>query len=631
MRCGNIMILIKASHSLRALFLTLCLAICLAPSVSWGDDEEESAELFSAGQELSAATSRIPRPTSRIAENITVITAAEIAALNAHTLAEVLQSVPGIQLEHFMTPTTWSFFSVQGALDTTVLLLIDGIRQNNFQQNMASPHLIPLQQIERIEIIKGAASASWGSALGGVINIITKTPNPEHLAAGLVSGSIGSKFTADSRAELSGSKERIGYYLSAGNIRSDGLSPNTGTNLSNLYGKLVYTLPGNGTATAGISHLNSRSGLDEADTAKWGFVHDNNENRRTYGFLKFSQPFGNKLALDIDGYITELEDHTKWGGRDDQGAITFFNNITARESTRGTNARLTWGDSQQNLVTGFEYSHAQAKSMDLLSTDPPYLDRGWDHWALYGNGAYTAGQLTILPGIRFDKTGIASDNTSYTLGATYQLFESTTLRAYGADGFSLPSPLNQSGLQKIRTLQGGLESGAVPYLWLKGTYFRNTLRNSESVGQVAIINNQNREGFEIEARSTPLFDLSLTGGYTFLYVKDSDTGERLQTNSNQTVPPHTVKLALNYNKADLGLRGVLTGNYVWWNSPADYQSKSAGMIWDLHLNWKINPKAETSPELFFSGHNLFNGVQTTDTELFNTPSRWFDGGIRVRF
>jgi vitamin B12 transporter len=621
----------NAPHNLRVFFLSLCLAVWLVPSFAWGEDEDDTTELFRAGQEQVASTSRIPRPTSRIAENITVITADDIARLNAHTLADVLQTIPGIQLEHFMTPTTWSFFSVQGALDTTVLVLIDGIRQNDFQQNMASPHLIPVQQIERIEIIKGAASAAWGSALGGVINIITKSPNPDRTVAGMVSGSIGSRFTADSRAELNGTKDRFGYYLTAGNIHSDGLSPNTGTNLNNLYGKLAYTLPGNGTATFGISHLTARPGLDEADTVKFGFVHDNNENRRTYGFLKLNQPLGNKLALDIDGYLTELDDHTKYGGPDDQGAIVFFNNFTARESSRGANARLTWGDSQQNLVTGFEYAHARASYRDLLSTDPPAYDRSWDRWALYGNGAYSFGQLTVLPGIRFDKTGLAGDNTSYMLGATYQLSETTTLRAYGAQGFSLPQVQFLGDLQKIKTLQVGTETGAVPHIWLKGTYFRNILRNSQSGGLVPTITNQNREGFEIEARTTPILDFSLAGGYTYLYAKNSDTGERLQTDSSQSVPPHTVKLALNYNKADFGLHGALTGNYVWWNSPADGIARSAGMIWDLHLNWKINPKSETSPELFFSGHNLLNGVQTTDVTLFNTPSRWYDGGIRVRF
>ncbi len=599
--------------------------LCSALPV-FADDELDTLGFTDAPEETLVSTSRILRPTSKVAENITVITAEDIVRLNAHTLAEVLQTVPGIQLDYLRTPSSFTYFNIQGALSTTVLVLIDGIRQNDFDQNGVWVGLIPVQQIDRVEIIKGAASAAWGPALGGVINIITKTPTPERAASGMVSGSIGSKFTADSRAELSGTKERLGYYLTAGNLRSDGFSPNTATNLKNLYGKLVYTLPSNGTVTLGMSHLAATPGLDDD-----GFYHDNNKYRRNNGFLKFQQPLSARLNLDLDGYFTNRDDHTIWGERDTQGTIHSTNDWTARDASRGANARLTWGDSEQSLVAGFEYAHARASYTDLLSSAPPIYDRSWDRWALYGNGAYTLGRLTILPGLRRDYNGIADNSTSYTLGATYQLAETTTLRAYGAKGFTLPTFRNQTNaLQKIQTIQGGIESGTVPYVWLKGTYFYNTLRDSESVGDITITN-EDRQGFEFEARTTPLFNLSLTSGYTYLYAKNSDTGERLQSNSGQSVPPHTVKLALNYDKADFGLRGTLTGNYVWWNAADDTPAANAGMIWNLHLNWKMKPKSELSPELFFSGHNLFNGVQTTDTTLYKNAGRWFEGGVRVNF
>ena len=147
--------------------------------------------------------------------------------------------------------------------------------------------------------------------------------------------------TADARAELSGTLDRFGYYMTAGHLRSDGLSAYTGANQNNLYGKFTYLLPDNGTATFGLSHLKSQPGLDEADTTNWGFIHDNNEYRRTNAFLKFTQRLGNKLTLDIGVFLTDRDDHTKFGGRDGQGAITFFNDYTASDSSRGANARLT--------------------------------------------------------------------------------------------------------------------------------------------------------------------------------------------------------------------------------------------------------------------------------------------------
>lgn len=623
----------KLRRSDLTILLFLLVALLLATGApAFAEEEDELEELgFIAEPETAVAATRIPRPSSQIAENVTVITAADIERLNAHTLAEVLQTVPGIQMDYLRTPTTFSYFNIQGALTTTVLVLIDGIRQNDFDQNMAIPGLIPVQQIERIEIIKGSASAAWGSALGGVINIITKSPDPDRKGSGMLSGSTGSRFTSDGRAEASGTLDRFGYYLTAGHLRSDGLTPNTATKLTNLYGKLTYTLPNNGVVTAGLWDLNAKPGLDEAETASWGFVHDNNEYNRTTGFLKYSQPLGTDLKLDIDSYFTSRDDQTKFGGLDDLGAIVFFSNSAVRDRSRGASARLTWGDSQRNLAAGVEYGHASASFRDLLGTDPPDYDKSWDSWGMYANGAWSIGRFTLLPGIRYDLTGTSGDITSYTLGATYRLSDNTTLRTYAARGFSLPSARFEStDLQKIKTVQVGAETGAVPYLWLKGTLFYNTLKNSLSTG-VMTLTNQERQGFEVEARTTPLYNFSLAGGYTYLYAIDSDSGVRLQTDSGQTVPPHTVKLALNYDKASLGLRGALTGSYVRWNASSTTMASDQGTLWDLHLSWKIFPSDKLSPVLFVSGHNLFNVNQTTDTELYSGARRWFDGGMRVNF
>ena len=603
---------------------------------AWGEEANDTfpSSVFDAGTEEIHTTSRIPRLSSKIAENVTVINTDDIARLNAHTLADILQTIPGIQLDYLRTPGNWSYFSLQGAINSTVLVLVDGVRQNDFDQNAVSPGLISVQQIERIEIVKGAASTIWGSALGGVVNIVTKEPNPDAKASGMVSGSTGTRFTADSRGEVSGTIDSFGYYLSAGNLHSDGLSPNNGGNANNFFTKLVYSLPGNGKTTFGFSYLDSEMGQDEGGLPLGDGtllpVHDNEKNRRTNTYLKLSQPLANRLTLDVDAYVTSLDDHILYGDTYNR-PLTITNDFNHRESSRGVSLRITWGDSRRNLTAGTEYGHAQARNTDLLSTDGPVYDRSWDSWALYGNGTYSLGRLTLLGGVRLDLTGIAGNNLSGTVGATYNLGETTTLRAYWApQGYSLPNLYQRVGtLQKIETVQAGIETGIIANLWLKGTWFYNTLRNSSEAG--VQLTNQERQGFEIEARTSPLYGLFLTGGYTFLYARNSDTGERLQTNSDHSVPPHIAKLALNYDNTPLGLRGTLTGNYVWWNGSPDYLDANQGVVWDLHLTWKLRAASELSPEIFFSGHNLLNANLTTYTPLFSTPTRWFDGGMRYKF
>lgn len=608
------------------------LLACVSGAQARDIDDGQTIGLFSDEQPV-VSTSPIPRPISKIAENLTVITADDILRLNAHTLADVLQTVPGIQLEYLRSPGTFTFFSIQGATNTTVLVLIDGIRQNDFDQDIANPGLIPVQQIERIEIIKGASSGSWGSALGGVINIVTKSANPDRAVSGMVGSSIGSRFTADSRAELSGTAKSLGYYLTAGHLRTDGLTPHTDGSYDNLYGKLTYTAPGGGTATLGLSQVAAWENEGDGDVAGYGFFTQGAQHRHSYGFLKFQQPFDHSLNLDAQLYATDRDEITRVGMGADRNSVR-FREFSLDDTTRGAKGSLSWGDSQNNLVAGGEYLHVHGSS-EAVSSNSSLYDRTWDSYAAYLNGTLSVYSLSILPGVRFDSTGFAGDHTSYTLGLTYRLAEQTTLRAYGADGFSLPMLINDNGMQKVRTVQAGFETGVVPYLWVKGTWFYNTLRNLQSLGTLATATttDQDIQGVELEARSTPLFGIWLSGGYTYLDARNHDTGKRLTTDSSHTLPPQVYKLAANYDQAELGLHGALTGSGVDWDAAAGNAAgaRAKGMLWDLNLSWKPGLTTVVSPELFFTAHNLFDAVQTTSTLLYRNSSRWYEGGVRLRF
>gem|GEM_PF-1483344 len=588
----------------------------------------------------SVSVARIPRPISQVAENVTVVTADDILRLNAHTLADVLQTVPGIQLDYQRTPGTFSFFNIQGAISSTVLVLIDGVRQSDFFSNLESPGLIPVQMIDRIEITKGPGSSVYGSASGGVINIITKSPDPERKAAGMASGSVGSSFTADSRAELSGTVDRFGYYLNAGNLRSDGFHPNTQVNQNNLYGKFTYLLPGEGKMTFGLWHLVNHAGMDAADARQFQFffddTRDNSRDQRSYGFLSLTQPLTPQLTFDFDAYATARDEYSYFNSFD-QGVSTYAAALQTSTHYRGTNTRLNWQDGDNTLVIGTEYGHVWASNQELL-TNTLFNSRTWDSWAGYANASVNLGQLTVIPGIRYDSTGINGDFTSYTLGATYQLAGNTTLRAYAGKGFTLPR-MTLAQKERIKTVQAGVETGAVPFLWLKGTYFFNAVRDTAQGPP-----DQDRQGVELEARTVPVAGVSLSTGYTYQHVKDADSGQVVHTDSNQSVPSHLLKLALRYDNKDLGLRGTMTGNWLYWNagpytyfdaagnpSVRSYPVSDKGMNWDLHLNWRTRPRNDLSPELFFSVRNVFNGSQTAMRIMYPSQPRWFEGGARVRF
>lgn len=600
---------------------TLVVVLALQGPVAAGAEEYQDLQdlgLLETDGTL-VGTARSPRPTSQIAENVTVISTAQIAELNAHTLADVLQTIPGIQLDQVQTPGSFTFFTMQGYSNTHIQVLIDGVPQNNLQQSQAPLGMIPVQQIERVEIIKGAASAAWGQALGGVVNVITKSPDSDGSQGGALSASYGEEATSNLRGEFSGGKGRLGYYLSGGNLHSEGLLPNNGVNTNNVYGKFSYELPARGNLTLGLSLVDASLGLNETEV-----YYDTARLNQHYSFLKLSYPLGRQFELEVALRESARKDWVRLARFNPDGSLRVKHMYVLRESTLGGSAQLSWSRGAHRIVSGMEYDHCETRQEDqLYEGAPPLSDRRADRIGVYANGAFQFGDFTFSPGARFDHTGLNGDVFSYTLGATYLLTERTVVRGYGARGYSLPNAVAGQELQRVWTAQLGAETGELPFLWLKGTLFYNVLTDIEKTA-FTVLKKQIRQGGELEARTVPLYGVFLTGGYTYTDAREQETDSRVAD-----VPGHLAKFALHYDNKGWGLSGVLSGNYLLRYQGQARNPYDRGVLWDLTLTQKLGGD-ENSPELFFSGHNLFDGTQYLYF-LYPNTGRWLEGGVRCRF
>lgn len=600
-------------HSLRAFLVTLCLGLCIAPCLAWGDDLDnaDSLDILNAWPETSTSSSRIPKPISQIAENVTVITSREIELLNAHTLADILETVPGVQMQLRSAPGGTAFTYLQSTSFSHVTVLLDGTPINDLGDHYPNVSAIPAQIIERIEIIKGTASAAWGQAMGGVINVITKTPENRRLRGSFLA-SIGERTTADTRGELSGTTGRLGYYLSGGYLGSKGIAPNSAlpVDTGTIYSKLTYALPERGElrATFNYAHAN-RGTLYSPD------ILDFKEKQRATNLLAtlaLNKPLSDVLTLNIKtSYLTDRQSLYQTEISSGDISTNFGNNLIG-----GLNANLTWQADSNLLVVGSDYEHVEFENAAGFKKK--------DRWGVYLNDTLTLGALAISPGVRFDRTG-AGDQLSSSLGVTWQATANTLLRAYTGRGFGIFRFNQDASPEKIWSTQVGAETTALPYLWLKATLFRNEIWNVLSIRNLdpAVPERRIALGAELEARTVPVFNTSLGAGYTF-----TDTTRSIDDHQVYESPRHTVQLALRYD--DKTYRGVLAGRHVYWNGVPGYGGKYWGMIWDMHLGATLLKHENNSLELFFSGHNLFNGKQFMDEVLPNT-GRWFEGGMRVRF
>lgn len=151
-------------------------------------------------EEKVVVVSRIPSSKMDTGRQVTIITREEILSSPVKTIPELLKYACGLDFQERGNFGVQADLSLRGSTFQQVLILIDGVRVNDLQtahHNMDIP--VPLESIERIEILHGNGSSLYGAdAMGGVINIVTKKPEKTRLSGkfgyydfGTFSGSTG--------------------------------------------------------------------------------------------------------------------------------------------------------------------------------------------------------------------------------------------------------------------------------------------------------------------------------------------------------------------------------------------------------------------------------------------------------
>ena len=165
---------------------------------------------------------RSERALDEMLVDIRVIDALEIARSGVTSLPELLRARGGVEISQNGGPAALSGLFVRGTKTAQTLVLVDGVRLENPAGGGANLEYLPLAAIERIEIVRGPASALYGSAaMGGVIQIFTRGGAGSATSGQIAAGSHGSVQwqAALSRADADG---RTRLNASVSGERSDG-------------------------------------------------------------------------------------------------------------------------------------------------------------------------------------------------------------------------------------------------------------------------------------------------------------------------------------------------------------------------------------------------------------------------
>jgi outer membrane cobalamin receptor len=203
---------------------------------------------------LIVSAAQIDQPLSRTPDSVTVIDGRDIEARQQFTVSSALRSVPGLTLQQNGGPGTVTSLFTRGGESDFTLIMVDGIRANAFGGGIDLSQL-PLQDVERIEALRGPQSALYGSdAIGGVISIITRSGGAPSLQAQAETGSRDMRrFTGGTTGELNGVRWQAGA-----NYVEDAGFTGTGAN-----GRTVSNDDAQGSqASATIGYRHAGSGTD---------------------------------------------------------------------------------------------------------------------------------------------------------------------------------------------------------------------------------------------------------------------------------------------------------------------------------------------------------------------------------
>jgi len=178
---------------------------------------------------MTVTASRLPTRTDQSLAAVTVLTREVIETSGAATLVELLEGVPGARISQNGGPGSSSSLFLRGAEARHTLLLIDGMRIGSATTGQATLEAIPLELIERIEIVRGPASALYGSeAIGGVIQIFTRRGSDRLLPRAFVG--FGNQQSKQATAGLSGRSGPLRYAFDVGGEATDGFDATTTKN-----------------------------------------------------------------------------------------------------------------------------------------------------------------------------------------------------------------------------------------------------------------------------------------------------------------------------------------------------------------------------------------------------------------
>lgn len=571
--------------------------------------------------------SRTEEEMGSITRQVDVITSKEISDSGAKTAADVLGDISSVDIMDYGALGARKTVQMRGSTDSQVLVMMDGRPINNAHSGYVDLNTIALENIDRIEVMRGAASGLYGSdAMGGVVNIITKRPPKEGFKT-TASTNFGTFRTYIEKLNQGGRLKGFGYLLSGDYLASEGYRNHSAYTAKNASLKLDYEFNSD-------NKLIFNTGFHKGNVEVPGSITSQSYSDYRQWIKNFFQlDWGYKVFDNLDFSFKGYENRDRLEFTDASVPLDKSTHMTKK---RGWELQMNYTPLDFfRAVGGFSYT---GNFDDSTKTAKHKYDvRAW----FLQNQLEAFGKLKVDFGARIDDYP-SFDNTeiSPNISFLYQPDDKTGLRLFYGQSYRVPTfsdlywssstSRGNPGLEPERgkSYEFGIKREIFKNLKFNLAYFRNDYRNLikwnkvNGIDQPENINKARVQGVEFGNKIFLTDCLDLDISYTYQRPMDNILHKLLTYQ-----PQYKLNTFLEFHNYR-GLRVKLKWEFVnrSFDNPANTIYVKRYFLMGMDVSKKINKYAT----FFATIKNLTNTAYQV-RKGYPMPGFSIDGGFKAEF
>ena len=639
----------------------IALSVCLIATTSlvFGQQKDSLQKSSDTSQleDVIVTANKIEQKQNATSKVITVITAAQIQQNAGRTIAQLLNEQAGLSLPGALSNLgTVPSIYMRGAASGRTLILLDGapVGDPSMISNEFDLNLVPLNQVERIEILKGAQSTLYGSdAIGGVINIITKSKGSPFVSGALSYGSYGTK---QGNLQFNSNIKKLNYTIGFENQNADGFSSakditnkgnfdNDGYQNNSFFVKAKYQID-----SLWNLQVSSRKTAYNAAIDYGGFKDDKDnafKNATTmsglvlkYKKAKTNFQFQYQYTTQDRTYLNDSSDRTYLIYEDNQYAGT--THFADAFLSTPINKNIQW-----IIGTDFRYGSYNQSYEAILEAYGPYSFTTNDTFQ-FQNAFYTsvlindnAKKWLLELGARYNNHNRFGNNQTFTFNPSYALNNQVRLIGSLSTGFKAPS-LYQLGNNDQLKAETSINT-ELGISFRKGQVFARAVYYNRNIKNGIDFNNINYQyfnfiqqkvnGIEVEIQHPINDQHNFSLNYTLMNGKE--TNQNRITNTDTVTydyllkrPKHSLNAQWNYT-INKKWNASLLGRFISERKDVGgYGAPDVTLSYFTLLNAAIQYKWSRRLVVFANGQNLLND-NFSEVNGYNTIGRMVQFGIRL--